>query len=73
MKRTALLIGLCLTLASAAAADDWGPWEVRQKDLPAATRHESDGLNPLKAGVRFFQKFVITSYSIHYTKLYEPG
>jgi len=58
MKRTALLIGLCLTLASAAAADDWGPWEAQQDDLPAATRHESDGLNPLKAGVRFFQKFI---------------
>jgi hypothetical protein len=51
-----MLLGLLLLAAPAGAADDWGPWEAPPETAAAA----ADGVDydPLKAGVRFFQRYI---------------
>jgi len=57
MKRTTLFLLLLLT-AAAARGDDWGPWEAPPARPRPAAAQGDDRLDPLAAGVRFFQRFI---------------
>ena len=61
---------ITLVLAAAGAARAAVPPEGRTEDEGAPQRLES--LLPRRCGVCHLDKAVITSYSIHYTKLYDP-
>lgn len=56
MRRSTLIAALLFALAApATAGDGWGPWETPANAAPPAAEV---GLAPLKAGVRFFQRFI---------------
>jgi len=53
------LLLLLLTATESAHGAEWGPWEgPSDKPRNAAGSDAPDALNPLVAGVRFFQRFI---------------